>query len=579
MVVALPTLCSLATLALWMWSSDSRQTLIQHIEQSHARSDSSNHLLMMMLNAETGVRGYSLTQQKIFLEPYYLARQNLPKALQQLSQDVRILPPDSASTTYQRISQLVQEELQTLDQKIQSSQQATSGRNNTVEPLLMRGKSLMDQLRQELENLQDVEKQDLQRLNDDLAHLNVIITSIQRFVIAVSILSFVGALCLLRQLELELRDREQQLFQSHTLTQAITTNVIDGVLTLDRQGRIETVNPTIVRLFNYDAANLLGQPITKLWVKTTDDQSAQLPMDISQFRLGEVWHTTAYRQNGSPFPIDLSISQLPLQNQFIVVVRDMTERVRTETELKTQADQLAKLNLSLAKTNAKLAKQNQELETITYATAHDLKTPLRGIATLSEWIEDDLGQNLPPESQRHLHLLRTRVFRLVTLIDELLDYSQVGRGLIVADWVNVDQLLQTVLQTLSIPPTFTITIAPGMPAFKTPRSLLQKVFYHLLENAIQHHDRTDGVVTVSLQDGPTYYEFTIADDGPGISPEYFERVFQVFQTLNRKDEVAQTGIGLALVKKIVETMGGEIWLQPCPQRGLAVHFTWPHTIP
>lgn len=579
-MVALPTFCSLATLALWMWSSDSRQALIQRIEQSHARSDSSNHLLMMMLNAETGVRGYSLTQKQIFLEPYHLAQQNLPKALQQLSQAVRILPPDSDSTTYQRISQLVREELQTLDQKIQSSQRATSGRNNAVEPLLMRGKSLMDQLRQELENLQDLEEQDLQQLNDDLAHINVIITSIQRLVIAVSILSFVGALCLLRQLEVELRDREQQLFQSHTLTQAITTNVIDGVLTLDRQGRIETVNPTIVQLFDYDAADLLGQPITKLWVKETDRPSAQSSFDItSQFRLGEVWHTTAYRQNGSPFPIDLSISQLPLQNQFIVVVRDMTERVRTETELKTQADQLAKLNLSLAKTNAKLAKQNQELETITYATAHDLKTPLRGIATLSEWIEDDLGQRLPPESQRHLHLLRTRVFRLVTLIDELLDYSQVGRGLIVADWVNVDQVLQTVLQTLRLPPSFTITIASEMPTFKTPHSLLQKVFYHLLENAIQHHDRADGVVTISMQDGPTHYEFTIADDGPGISPEYFERVFQVFQTLNRKDDVAQTGIGLALVKKIVETMGGEIWLHPCPQRGLEVHFTWPHTLP
>ncbi len=250
------------------------------------------------------------------------------------------------------------------------------------------------------------------------------------------------------------------------------------------------------------------------------------------------------------------------------------ERVHAETQLKAQSDQLAKLNLALIQSNTELERQNKELETITYVTAHDLKTPLRGIATLSEWIEEDLGAQLPSVNQQQLQLLRSRVHRLTTLINELLDYSRIGRNKNITEQVVVADLLQSVIQSIAPLHPFTITIGEGMPTFNTAKDLLQKVFYQLIENSILHHDLPVGTVTITVKEHAQAYEFVITDDGPGIAPEYYQKVFTVFQILDRRDDIQQTGIGLAMVKKIVEITGGEVWLGGECDRGLTVHFTW-----
>jgi signal transduction histidine kinase len=301
---------------------------------------------------------------------------------------------------------------------------------------------------------------------------------------------------------------------------------------------------------------------------------------MEELLIGRTWQTMAYRQDGSAFPVELSINETQLKNQFIVFVRDMTERVKAEAQLKAQSDQLVKLNLTLIQNNVELERQNKELETIAYVTAHDLKTPLRGIVTLSEWIEEELGTQLPPANQQQLQLLRSRVHRLTTLINELLDYTRIGQDTTVIERVIVADLLQEVIKALAPPNTITVTIGVGMPTFNTAKDLLQKVFYQLIENSILHHDLPVGNVTITVKEYTHKYEFIVADDGPGIAPEYYQKVFTVFQVLDRRDDTQQTGICLAIVKKIVEVTGGEVWLaekgdSSAPGvRGLIVHFTW-----
>jgi signal transduction histidine kinase len=114
-----------------------------------------------------------------------------------------------------------------------------------------------------------------------------------------------------------------------------------------------------------------------------------------------------------------------------------------------------------------------------------------------------------------------------------------------------------------------------MPTFETDKDLLQKVFFQLIENSILHHDLSEGNVTITVEDRPKEYEFIVRDDGPGISPEFYQRVFTAFQILERRNDIQQTGIGLAMVKKIVELNGGMTWLETEGSRGLTVHFTWP----
>jgi signal transduction histidine kinase len=257
------------------------------------------------------------------------------------------------------------------------------------------------------------------------------------------------------------------------------------------------------------------------------------------------------------------------------VIEDISERKQAELALQQRAEELTCVNTILTQTTAMLQKRNQELDQFAYVTSHDLKAPLRAIANLSEWLEEDLAGQLPSENKHQLDLLRGRVHRMEGLINGLLEYSRIGRIHTDLSLVNLNNLLQEVIDSLERPLSFKIDVASGMPAFITKRIPLQQVFTNLIENAIKHHSRLDGHVKISVQDQGRYYKFTVADDGPGIPQEYHQKVFSIFQTLEARDRKESTGIGLAIVKKIVETEGGTINLDSSSGGGSSFHFTWP----
>lgn len=254
---------------------------------------------------------------------------------------------------------------------------------------------------------------------------------------------------------------------------------------------------------------------------------------------------------------------------------DISESKKAEEELKSRADELARLTKILTATNLALEKRNQELDQFAYVTSHDLKAPLRAISNLSQWIEEDLGDSISEETQHQMALLRGRVHRMENLINGLLHYSRVGRLKTESETVSVENLLKEMIDSIAPPAGFTIEIGPKMPILNTPRLLLQQVFSNLISNAIKHHHRTEGKITISVKDQENFYEFMVADDGPGISAQYHEKVFIIFQTLQARDHTENTGIGLSLVKKIVENEGGTIWLNSQEGEGTTIHFTWP----
>lgn len=225
---------------------------------------------------------------------------------------------------------------------------------------------------------------------------------------------------------------------------------------------------------------------------------------------------------------------------------------------------------------------NQELDKFADIASHDLKAPLRAIASLSEWWEEDLADQLPAENQHQLQLLRGRVRHMEGLINGLLEYSRIGSIHTEISMVNVDSLLQEVIDSLQPPPNFHIEIQSGMPTFITKKVPLQLVFTNLIDNAIHHHTRANGHVKISVRDLGNYYEFTVADDGTGIAVEYHNKIFASCQPLEPRDGLRlvvgdrqeNTGIGLAIIKKIVETEGGAITLKPVFGTGSTFRFTW-----
>jgi PAS domain S-box-containing protein len=244
----------------------------------------------------------------------------------------------------------------------------------------------------------------------------------------------------------------------------------------------------------------------------------------------------------------------------VLAAIDVTDRKRAE--------------LALIESEKRLTERNQELNRFTHTVSHDLKAPLRAIANLSQWIADDLEGQLSKENQRNIDLLQKRVYRMESLIDGLLVYSRIGRTQVATQTVDVGELLIEILDSLVPPPGFTIDLQPQMPTIMAKRLLLSQVFSNLISNAIKHCDRPDGRIEISATQKGQYYEFSVADNGPGIAPANHERIFGIFQTLKGRDVKESTGIGLSIVKKIIETEGGEIAVESELGSGATFRFTW-----
>jgi len=256
----------------------------------------------------------------------------------------------------------------------------------------------------------------------------------------------------------------------------------------------------------------------------------------------------------------------------VALNREVGERIHAETELKMLNETL---ELRVARRTAEANRRAEELEQFAYVTSHDLKAPLRGIANLAGWLQEDLNGKLTEVTREQLELLRDRVKRMNALIEGLLDYSRIGRTEKSAESVDVAELLVEIVDSLSPPQEFSVDIAPDMPTLQTDRLQLYQVFANLISNSIKHHGSDQGHVWIKVSDKGDFYEFTIKDDGQGIAPQYHEKVFMMFQTLETKDYGTDTGIGLALVRKIVQEHGGSISLESDQGKGARFRFTWP----
>ncbi len=224
-----------------------------------------------------------------------------------------------------------------------------------------------------------------------------------------------------------------------------------------------------------------------------------------------------------------------------------------------------------------LRQRNAELDQFAYVTSHDLKAPLRGIANLSRWIEEDLEGAITPEVAGQFDLLRGRVNRMEAMIEAILQYSRIDRTEILSETVDVRALLTEVIDLLSPPTRIAISMDDVMPTLHTPRLRLFQVFQNLLSNAIKHHDKPGGTIHVGAEVHGEWTQFSVSDDGPGIAPKFQERIWVIFQTLEARDKVENTGVGLALVKKIVEGQGGAVSVESETGQGATFKFTWPNS--
>lgn len=262
---------------------------------------------------------------------------------------------------------------------------------------------------------------------------------------------------------------------------------------------------------------------------------------------------------------------------------EIRERMVAEQQLQASEARLRELAATLERRvqerTAELERSNQELDQFAYVASHDLRAPLRAVDHLATWIAEDAAALLPPTSQKHLTQLRERVARMDQLLDDLLTYARIGRADGKVETVSIAALLADIITFLAPPMGFQIRSTSVLPVFDTLRVPLELVIRNLISNAIKHHYQpTQGKVEIAVQDLGDFWEFCIGDNGPGIAAQYHDRIFGLFQTLQSRDQVEGSGMGLAIVKKAVEQRGGAIRVESTEGQGTTFYFTWPKMI-
>ena len=218
---------------------------------------------------------------------------------------------------------------------------------------------------------------------------------------------------------------------------------------------------------------------------------------------------------------------------------------------------------------------HEELRSFSYIVSHDLKAPLRAISSLAQWLESDYKEKLDMEGQEYLSMLMNRTTRLHHLIEGILEYSRIGRKDLEKENVSTMDIVRSAIDLVSTADDTKVIIDNELPPVWYNSTQLSQVFQNLIGNAIKFMEEPDGKVSIGSVLHNNNVEFYIEDNGPGINPDHFDRVFKIFQTLHARDNLESTGIGLTIVKKIIELNGGRVWLDKKATDGTCIRFSIP----
>lgn len=358
------------------------------------------------------------------------------------------------------------------------------------------------------------------------------------------------------------------LSEQESLLAASTRALPVGHLIEDEFGNILNANDAIADWLGYTSEEINSMHILDLAPADKLEYTKQLLHEMSDAKINEITSLKKqYRHKDGRLLWGLLNAR---------TVTDSRGNVRYIVASILDIENEIALQERIHQKNVELTRANKELDQFAYAASHDLKSPLTGIRRLADWISEDCRDILPAASQRHLSLLDDRIKRMERLLDDLLGYSRVGAAQDEAEEINLASSGQSIMQLLDDAKDFKLVASHE--TFIIQRIPFEMVLRNLIDNAVKYSLNKQGVITLGITVEGGDYIFTVVDDGPGIDPGYTEKIFEMFARLRSKDDVEGSGMGLALVKKIVESCGGSIQIESDGISGTKVVIRWPQPI-
>ncbi len=365
----------------------------------------------------------------------------------------------------------------------------------------------------------------------------------------------------------ELENMERRLY-----LEAVLTNAPDAIITMDAQHKTIMCNQGAEELFGYSCDEMIGRDIDDLIAGADKFEEAR---DYSKLVLAgknvSATESVRYRKDGSPVEVMVAGSPIFIGNKLVGAVAVYTDI----TELKRMKHEIEEYSQELEHKVEQLQKLNEELSQYTYAVSHDLRAPLRALINYSRFLQEDFVDKLNEIGKDYIQSIAENALYMEELVVDLLEYSRIGRIKPKIIEVDLGKLLDNIVSKLHPGENIQVTLPKKMPIIQASELHLEQIFSNLLSNAFKFNKTPKPQITVECLDKDNVWEFAVRDNGIGIDPKYFDKIFGIFQRLHTQEEYEGTGIGLAIVKKAIEEQGGTVWIESTPNKGSVFSFALP----
>lgn len=342
---------------------------------------------------------------------------------------------------------------------------------------------------------------------------------------------------------------------------SIIANMNLGLMEVDNEGKILMVNQSFLNMSAYDENELIGNVARDIFTTSTDADTIE--------------KENIKRKKGQSSSYEIIGRTKSGEERFWLISEAPNYNLNGEItgSIGIYLDITDLKNLQIQKENLlqELEKSNDGLQEYAHIVSHDLKSPLRSIDALVNWIKEDNKDKFEQTTLDNFDLIETTLEKMEQLISDVLMYSSVGTQALQEVVVDLDKVVLDLKKILYVPKNITINILKKLPKIKGDKTKLQQLFQNLISNAIKFIDKNDGIVDISFKDQSEYYQFSIEDNGIGIDPRFHEKIFKIFHSLKKSKD--STGIGLSIVKKIVALHEGKVWLESELGKGTTFYFT------